>query len=135
MGLTGAQARVVRLLEEAGRPVRMADIAAALEVAPRTATSMVDGLEASGLVARAIDPRDRRSILVSLTVAGDELLDRLAQARRRTADAVFSRLSPLERGELERLLTVLCGCETPAGHCEPRVARDAGHGCGKGQVK
>ena len=55
-GLTGAQARVIRFLEGVGHPVRMADIAAALEVVPRTATSIVDGLEADGLVARAIDP-------------------------------------------------------------------------------
>src|SRR5271157_2825942 len=66
MGLTGAQARVIGFLERAGHPVRMADIAAALEVVPRTATSMVDGLEEANLVVRAIDPHDRRSILVSL---------------------------------------------------------------------
>ena len=70
MGLTAAQARVIRFLEGIGHPVRMADIAAALEVVPRTATSMVDGLETAGLVARAIDPHDRRSILVSLTDEG-----------------------------------------------------------------
>src|SRR5271166_939748 len=89
MGLTGAQARVIRFLEGAGHPVRMADIAAALEVVPRTATSMVDGLEEANLVTRAIDPHDRRSILVSLTNEGALLLDRLALARRRTAEATF----------------------------------------------
>ena len=91
MGLTGAQARVIRFLEGVGHPVRMADIAAALEVVPRTATSIVDGLEAARLVVRAIDPHDRRSILVSLTDEGALLLDRLASARRRTAEATFSR--------------------------------------------
>ena len=50
MGLTAAQARVIRFLEGIGHPARMADIAAALEVVPRTATSMVDGLETLGLV-------------------------------------------------------------------------------------
>ncbi len=120
MGLTGAQARVIRFLEGAGHPVRMADIAAALEVVPRTATSMVDGLEEAKLVVRAIDPHDRRSILVSLTSEGARLLDRLALARRRTAEATFSALSPIERGELARMLTVLCG-----SNCGP-------HGCATG---
>jgi len=117
MGLTGAQARVIRFLEGVGHPVRMADIAAALEVVPRTATSMVDGLEEAQLVVRAIDPRDRRSILVSLTNEGALLLDRLALARRRTAEATFSALSPIERGELARLLTVLCGSSCGAHGC------------------
>src|SRR5271167_2886838 len=96
MGLTGAQARVIRFLEGVGHPVRMADIAAALEVVPRTATSMVDGLEEANLVVRAIDRHDRRSILVSLTNEGSLLLDRLALARQRTAEVTFSALSPKE---------------------------------------
>jgi DNA-binding MarR family transcriptional regulator len=86
----------------------MADIAAALEVVPRTATSVVDDLEAANLVARATDPHDRRSVLVSLTDEGALLLDRIAQARRRTAETIFSALSPKQRGELTRLLTVCC---------------------------
>ena len=123
MGLTGAQARVIRFLERAGHPVRMADIAAALEVVPRTATSMVDGLEEANLVVRAIDPHDRRSILVSLTNEGSLLLDRLALARRRTAEATFSALSPKERGELARMLSVLCS----AG-CGPRGCKAGSDG-------
>ena len=109
MGLTGAQARVIRYLVAVGHPARMADIAAALEVVPRTATSVVDDLERSGFVTRAIDPRDRRSLLVSLTDDGAHLLDRLARARRRTAEATFSPLSQRERGELTRLLGLVCG--------------------------
>lgn len=118
MGLTSAQARVIRYLEAVGQPARMADIAAALEVVPRTATSMVDGLENAGLVVRATDPQDRRSILVSLTGEGAHLLDHLARARRRTAEATFSPLSPKDRRELVRLLTALCGpCGGPSGRC------------------
>jgi DNA-binding MarR family transcriptional regulator len=119
MGLTGAKARVIRYLEAAGHPVRMADIAAGLEVVPRTATSIVDDLELARLVMRAMDPRDRRSILVSLTPDGALLLDRVAQARRRTAEATFSRLSPAERAELTRMLATLCDCGGPGDKCAP----------------
>jgi DNA-binding MarR family transcriptional regulator len=108
MGLTGGQARVIGYLEHAGAPARMADIAAALEVVPRTATSMVDGLEAAGLVARATDPHDRRSVLVSLTDDGSRLLRRLASARRKAAEAAFKPLPPSDRRELGRLLTAIC---------------------------
>lgn len=118
MGLTPAQVRVIRHIVAVGRPVRMADIAAALEVVPRTATSVVDDLEAAHLVARAIDPHDRRSLLVSLTDEGALLLDRIAQARRRTAEVTFDKLSPAERAELMWLLRVLCGpCGEPQGQC------------------
>jgi DNA-binding MarR family transcriptional regulator len=120
IGLTGAQARVVRYIEATGRPVRMADIAAGLEVVPRTATSIVDGLESAGLVVRAIDRHDRRSILVSLTPEGALLLDRLGNARRRTAEAIFSPLSTAQRIQLANLLTALCGdCEGSPGHFAP----------------
>ena len=86
IGVTGAQARVMRYLEAAGQPLRMADIAALLEVVPRTATTVVDDLETLGLVERAADRKDRRSVLVSLTDEGSLLLDEVASARRRTAE-------------------------------------------------
>jgi DNA-binding MarR family transcriptional regulator len=107
----------------------MADIAAALEVVPRTATSVVDDLEGARLVERAIDPHDRRSILVSLTDQGALLIDRIAQARRRTAEATFNRLSPIERAEMGRMLVVLCGpCCGPMDQ-----GKSKGQGVPKGQ--
>ena len=132
IGLTGSQARAVFYLERLGRPARMADIAAALEVVPRSATSVVDELERAGLASRAIDPSDRRSVLVSLTSTGSALLDRVAQARRRTAETTFGQLSAPERRELARLLTRACGpCCGGTGHggrdgASPRRARGNG---------
>jgi len=113
LGLTYGQARALRLVAEAGRPLRMADLAAQLEVVPRSATTMVDALEAAGLVGRAVDRADRRSVLVSLTTAGRRLLDGLERARRGSAEEVFGSLAPAQRAELIGLLTQLCtrgGC-------------------------
>lgn len=122
--MTGAQARAVFYLERHGRPARMADIAAALEVVPRSATSVIDELEGAGLATRAVDPLDRRSVLVSLTPTGAALLERVALARRRTAEATFSQLSASERRELTRLLTVVCGpCCAAPGHGEHGAVR------------
>src|SRR5580693_4420428 len=67
LGLTNAQARVLRIVASAGHPLRMADIAARLEVVPRSVTTMVDGVEEAGLIVRSTDPYDRRSVLVTLT--------------------------------------------------------------------
>lgn len=107
LGLTMAQAKVLRTV--ASGPLRMADIAARLEVVPRTVTPMVDGLEEAGLVRRQADPDDRRSVLVEPTAAGRLLLDRLDTARRATAAQAFSALSAEERATLAELLGRLCG--------------------------
>ena len=113
LGLTMAQARVLRVVGHG--PRRMADIAAALDVVPRTVTPMVDDLEAAGLVSRQADPGDRRSVLVEPTAEGRRLLERLARARRATAQQVFGALSTTERRQLQALLEQLCesgGCRT-----------------------
>lgn len=112
LGLTGAQARVLRALAAAAGPLKMAELAARLEVVPRSATSMVDGLEAAGLARRHHDPADRRLVRVAPTAAGTALLERLDAARRDGAERVFGSLAPPERAELARLLEALCqrGC-------------------------
>jgi DNA-binding MarR family transcriptional regulator len=117
LGLTMAQARVLRSL--AGGPLRMAEIAAQLEVVPRTVTPMVDGLEAAGLVRRRTDAADRRSVLVETTDGGRLLLEHLYEARRATAEQVFAPLDREERAQLTALLGRLCG----EGCCPPGAAR------------
>jgi DNA-binding MarR family transcriptional regulator len=108
LGLTYGQARVLRLVAADGRPLRMADLAAALEVVPRSVTTMVDALEAAGLVARHADPGDRRSVLVALSGDGRRLLERLDAARRDSAEEVFGGLDGVQRHQLLELLGVLC---------------------------
>jgi DNA-binding MarR family transcriptional regulator len=107
LGLTFGQARALRLLARAGEPVRIGALAARLEVVPRSATTMVDTLEAAGLVSRRADRADRRSVLVGLTAAGDELLARLGRARRASAEALFARLDAAQREQLFELLSTL----------------------------
>lgn len=105
-GLTFAQARVLRVLGREEAPLRIGDLAARLEIVPRSATSMIDLLEEAGLAARQPDPSDRRSVLVSPTAAGRALLERMGKARRAGAEAVFGRL------EQDRLATLLDLLET-----------------------
>jgi DNA-binding MarR family transcriptional regulator len=117
LGVTYAQARVLRLAAQDG-PLRMADLAAQLEVVPRSVTTMVDALESAGLVARLADPDDRRSVLVAPTAQGQALLARLEAARRHSAEGIFGRLDPAQRDALAALLGELCeqgGCVTCCG--------------------
>ncbi len=107
-GLTFAQARALRVLVEAGS-MRVGDLADRLEIVPRSATTRVDGLERAGLVTRSTAPNDRRSILVAPTAQGLELIARLAEGRRASAETLFGPLSRTERLELLHLLETLTG--------------------------
>ncbi len=107
LGLTPGQGRALSVLERAGGPMRMAELAEALRVVPRSATGVVEGLEDAGLVRRDTDLGDRRSVLVSLTDAGRGTLDELAEARLETAEDLFGPLDPAEQHRLLSLLTRL----------------------------
>ncbi|MHB8329926.1 MAG: MarR family winged helix-turn-helix transcriptional regulator [Acidimicrobiales bacterium] len=119
LGLTMAQARVLRIVAAAEPPLHMADIATQLEVVPRTVTPMVDGLESAALVTRRSDPEDRRSVLVELTAEGRRLLQSLDRARRATADEIFGPLSAAQRSDLLALLARLCA----GGSCHSCAAK------------
>jgi DNA-binding MarR family transcriptional regulator len=89
------------------------------EVAPRSATSMIDSLESSDLVRRTADPTDRRSVLVGLTPQGVTLMERVRSLKRTSAEGLFGRLSLDERQGLLALLTTLC--ETDSGCSQSEV--------------
>ena len=86
LGVTPSQARAMRVLGRAGRPLRMSELADALRIARRSATSVVDELVEVGLVERITGPADRRSVAVVPSAAGHEVLQQLVD-RRRTAGA------------------------------------------------
>ncbi|TDD57964.1 MarR family transcriptional regulator [Kribbella antibiotica] len=54
-GLTHGRFRVLRTLDQAGRPLRLSELATQLGIVPRSATSVVDDLEAGGLLNRLAD--------------------------------------------------------------------------------
>lgn len=107
LGLTPGQGRALSVLERAEEPMRMAALAEALRVVPRSATGVVEGLEEMGLVRRETNPANRRSVLVGLTDAGRGRLDELAEARRETAEELFGGLDPADQRRLLTLLTTL----------------------------
>jgi DNA-binding MarR family transcriptional regulator len=107
LGITFSQARVLRMIARSGSPLRVGDIAARLEIAPRSATGMVDTLEEAGLVERRPDPDDRRSVLVALSKKGAGLVEAMAQARHAGASELFGRLTPQQRADLLALLEAL----------------------------
>ena len=88
---TIAQYRTLVVLASRGSQ-RLGDLAGALVVAPSTAGRMCDRLARKGLIRRHRARTDRRSVLVSLTEPGRQVVDH-ATARRTTLIAgVMSRL-------------------------------------------
>ncbi|MFJ6416019.1 MarR family winged helix-turn-helix transcriptional regulator [Paeniglutamicibacter sp. NPDC091659] len=90
-----------------GEGLRLKDVAERLHIAPRSATEVIDQLEAKSLVQRAPDPVDRRATLVRLTAAGQKLSDRVRAARRGHTEQYFGRLNANDRAELVRILAQL----------------------------
>lgn len=103
-GVNPSQSRALHVLAREPDSVRLRDLAERLRIVARSATDIVDSLEAADLVARQQDPSDRRAVLVQLTDSGRALLDRIDQARKQVASEVFDGLEPSERIELNRLL-------------------------------
>ncbi|MFE1833171.1 MarR family winged helix-turn-helix transcriptional regulator [Streptomyces sviceus] len=107
LGVTPAQSRLLRTLAHWETPPRMADLAERLEVVPRAVTSLVDGLEAGGMVRRVPDPANRRVIRIELTEDGVKTLQELRDVRRAAAKEVLAPLSGEQREVLGQLLDTL----------------------------
>jgi DNA-binding MarR family transcriptional regulator len=99
LGLSAAEINALACFDETGSAT-VRDLVAATAQRPSTLTGVLDRLERRGLVERAANPADRRSVLVRLTPAGRAHAARVAQAYGR-----------LERGlpaaELRRVLGAL----------------------------
>jgi DNA-binding MarR family transcriptional regulator len=107
LGITPAQARLLRALAHCDEPPRMADLAQRLGVVPRAVTTLVDALEERELVRRVPDPSNRRVIRIELRERGGQALLELRLARRTAAAELLGPLSDEQRAALTALLAVL----------------------------
>lgn len=105
--VTPGQARALRLVVDADEPLRLSALAERLRIVPRSATEVVDALEARGLVVRRPDPADRRATGVVATAEGERLAVLIEEARSREAEAYLSVLPAADRAELRRVLEKL----------------------------
>lgn len=101
--ITPAQFRALRVLRRHGL-MRLSELSERLQIAPRSATEVVDALESRRLVGRRSDPEDRRATLVEVTEHGTDVLDGIRTARGTEAERAFGQLSPADRTDLARIL-------------------------------
>jgi DNA-binding MarR family transcriptional regulator len=101
--ITPAHLRALRTLSRHGT-MRLSELSDRLQIAPRTATEVVDALQGRDLVRRRADPGDRRATLIEVTEHGAGMLAEIRAARGTEAGRIFGRLTPAERAELARIL-------------------------------
>jgi DNA-binding MarR family transcriptional regulator len=104
--ITPAHLRALRTLARHGT-MRLSELSDRLQIAPRTATEVVDALQARDLVRRRADPVDRRAILAEVTERGADVLAEIRATRGTEAGRIFGRLSLAERADLARILSKL----------------------------
>ncbi|WP_237405451.1 MarR family winged helix-turn-helix transcriptional regulator [Actinacidiphila reveromycinica] len=123
LGITPAQARLLRALAHCEAPPRMADLARLLDVVPRAVTTLVDALEERELVRRVPDPHNRRVIRIELREDGAQALSALRGVRRAAAAELLAPLDETQRAALSALLDTL-GEGQPAAHKGHRGHRE-----------
>jgi DNA-binding MarR family transcriptional regulator len=99
LGISAPRLSALSVLVFAG-PRRVGELAEAEHVEPPTMTRLVDGMERDGLVARELDPYDRRAVIVRATAKGRRALTR-GQARR--VEALATGLRSLPARDLRKL--------------------------------
>lgn len=121
LGLTIPQARAVGQIGAAvdhGRPMRQRDLALALGIRGPSVTSLLQGLEKRGLVARNVSGGDGRARELSLTGRGKELLWRCQGLFGLTEERLSEPLTEGEQAEMCRLLDKINARFAPVAHSD-----------------
>lgn len=100
---------VLAALRRAGKPYRLSPtkLYNSLLISSGAMTNRIDRLEQQGLVSRAPDPHDRRSILVALTPKGKRTIDSAVTEHIDKEHGLLSPLSNSQREDLAKLLRKL----------------------------
>jgi DNA-binding MarR family transcriptional regulator len=107
-GLTLPQLVTLHLLEQAG--VRtISAIASSLRLSPAATSHLIDRLVTGGFVGRIEDPQDRRQKRVTITTAGQRLIDRVRRERTREMTEAVAGLSPEVCRQFGRVLNRVIG--------------------------
>jgi DNA-binding MarR family transcriptional regulator len=116
-GLNSSDFAILANLCRSGAPYRLTQrhLMDSLRLTSGTISVRIDHLSERGLVTRTSDPRDGRSVLVTMTGAGRELFDAIAPEHLRNEARLVSGLPPEARDQLAALLrTLLIEFDNPA---------------------
>ncbi len=99
---TSALVRLVR-----NGPATNSELAKVEQISPQSMSATIAGLEARGLVARAADPADGRRVVLSVTVAGREVVAAKGASRVRQLAAALAGFDPEEIAALRAAVPVI----------------------------
>jgi DNA-binding MarR family transcriptional regulator len=91
-GLTGPQLWAIKVIA-ASAPIRVSDLAARMYLHPATTVGILDRLEKKGLIARVRSQQDRRSVEISLTESGSEVVAKAPEVAQGLLVSGLERLS------------------------------------------
>ena len=104
--MSPSQFKVLRALGESG-PLGQHQLADLIAVDPRNAVPLIDGLAERGLLAREVDPADRRRRVLTLTPRGQRLAADLASIGAEIENDFLSPLTTAEQQSLRQMLLSL----------------------------
>jgi len=105
-GLKPRQFQILGLLYDHGG-LAQRELMETMGIDPSILVTLLNPLEAEGLVTRDRDLDDRRRHLVALTLAGEKKLVAASRAQKDTEDELFASLAGDQRSELRALLVEL----------------------------
>ncbi len=112
--VTVPQLRVLVMVHTLG-PLNLAAVAAGLAVNPSNASRTCDRLINAGLLDRRESAVDRRNITLTLTPAGQRLVDKVTKRRREEIERVLRTMTP---GERSAVGAAMAGFASAAGEPE-----------------
>jgi DNA-binding MarR family transcriptional regulator len=101
-----AQVELLQVLAEHS-PTRVSDLAARQRLAASTVSGLISQMISAGLVAREVDPGDRRASAVTLTDGGRDQLAAWTTAHERRMDEALDSLGAADRDALAAALPAL----------------------------
>lgn len=104
-------AATLATLQRSG-PARLTELATAEGVSQPSMTALITRLAGQGLVERSADPSDGRAVVLSLTDAGADLLDR---RRAQRAERLAGPLGDLDDDDVDRIAAALPALARLAG--------------------
>lgn len=104
--LNPRQFQLLGLLHDHGA-MGQGELGQSMRIDPSILVTLLNPLEAGGLVLRERDTADRRRHVVTLTAAGERNLDTAADAQREAEEELFADLDEGQREELRVLLLAL----------------------------
>lgn len=85
----------------------MESIASHLDIAPPSATSLVEKLEKKGLIVRFKDSQDRRIVLIELSAEARKQISKMWKTKELALEKLTSKLNPTDRNHFERIMNIL----------------------------